>query len=312
MSLLRRVFLVNAVVLVLSTLALVLTPLTVSFPVVLSEALILLAGLAAMLAVNFVLLRRTVRPLEALAAELEQVDPLRPGRRVTTEDEGAEVARVAEAFNAMANRLEIERGESARRALQAQEEERVRVSRELHDEIGQGLTAAVLELDALARDAPDALRPRVEALREDVRRSLEEVRGVARALRPDALDDLGLAPALAALTAQVGRRAALEVKRVVDLPPALGDGVELVIYRVVQESLTNVVRHASASRAEVHAAVEDGHILVRVMDDGRGFVGPEGAGIRGMRERAVSEHGTLDVRPGSNGGTEVVLELPLS
>ena len=123
------------------------------------------------------------------------------------------------AFNEMIDRLERERRDSARRALAAQEGERARIARELHDEVGQALTAVVLQLERAARRAEPPVRGEVEEAREAVRESLEEVREIARRLRPEALDDLGLASALAALTLDVSRRTGLRVERRIE--PAL-------------------------------------------------------------------------------------------
>ena len=156
------------------------------------------------------------------------------------------------AFNEMLARLEVERRESARRALAAQERERRRIARELHDEVGQALTAVVLQLDRVDRGPETGGGRGVAEAREAVRASLEEVRGIARRLRPEALDDLGLRSALAALTNDIARRtrAASRAPVAPALPP-LEPEEELVIYRVAQEALTNVVRHAGAARARL-------------------------------------------------------------
>jgi two-component system sensor histidine kinase UhpB len=128
--LLWRIFLGNAIVLGVATTALVLTPVTVSFPAAERELLVLGAGLAVMLVVNYLLLRRAVAPFRRLTAVMRQVDPLAPGRRASLPDSPAEVAELGAAFDQMLERLEQERRESARRALGAQEEERLRIARE--------------------------------------------------------------------------------------------------------------------------------------------------------------------------------------
>ena len=200
MTLLWRVFATNAAVLVAATLVLVISPVTVSFPIALAELVAVLGGLAAMLVLNLVLLRRALQPLGRLTAVMRGIDPLRPGERATVDTADPEVAELAAAFNDMLGRIEVERRDSARRALAAQESERRRVARELHDEVGQALTAVVLELDRAERGAAPDVNGTVAHAREAVRASLEDVRGIARRLRPEALDDLGLASALAALT----------------------------------------------------------------------------------------------------------------
>jgi two-component system sensor histidine kinase UhpB len=313
MTLVWRVFATNAAVLVLATLALVLSPLTVSFPIALAELVALTAGLAATLVLNLIVLRRAFGPLGRLTSVMRGIDPLRPGERATIEAADPEVAELAAAFNDMLGRLERERRDSARRALAAQEAERRRVARELHDEVGQALTAVVLQLDRVGRRADVAVGPELAEARETVRASLEEVRGIAQRLRPEALDDLGLPSALAALANDVTRRTGLVVDRRIgrDLP-ALDPEEELVVYRVAQEALTNVVRHAGAARAELLLEPRDGRVELCVRDGGEGFR-PNGVatgdGLLGMRERAVLIGADLAVRSDVGAGTTVRLRL---
>jgi two-component system, NarL family, sensor histidine kinase UhpB len=219
MTLLWRVFATNAAVFVLATLALVISPLTVSFPIALAELVAVAGGVAAMLVLNLVLLRRVFRPLGRLTEVMRGVDPLHPGARAAVDAADPQVAELTAAFNEMLARLELERRESARRALAAQERERRRIARELHDEVGQALTAVVLQLDRAQRGAGLAAEAGVAEARETVRTSLEEVRGIARRLRPEVLDDLGLRSALVALTNDVARRTGLQVER--RIAPAL-------------------------------------------------------------------------------------------
>jgi two-component system sensor histidine kinase UhpB len=294
MPLLWKVFMGNAAVLLAATLVLVLTPATVSFPVALEELLVLLGGLALMLAIDGALLRRALRPLGTLAAFARRVDPLAPGQRAGVVTADPEVRDVAAAVDEMLDRLEAERRESARRALAAQENERVRIARELHDEVGQALTAVLWMVDGPARDA--------------VRSALEDVRAIARRLRPEALDDLGLLAALAALTTATQQSSRLRITRTLDrdAAAALAPDEELVVYRVVQEALTNVVRHAHARRVSVTLARTEDAVTLEIADDGRGMDAgrpAEGAGLRGMRERALLIGAQLDVVPGRDGTT---------
>ena len=227
MTLLWRVFASNAAVLVIATLVLVLSPVTVSFPIALTEAVVVTAGLSLMLGFDLVLLRRAFAPLGRLTMFMRGVDPLRPGERAQPEAADPEVSELMRAINEMIDRLESERRDSARRALAAQEGERARIARELHDEIGQALTAVVLQLERAARDTEPPVRGEVEEAREAVRESLEEVREIARRLRPEALDDLGLGSALAALTLDVSRRTGLRVEaahRARPVPARAGGG----------------------------------------------------------------------------------------
>jgi two-component system, NarL family, sensor histidine kinase UhpB len=313
MPLLWRVFLSNAAVLAVATLALAVSPLTVSFPIALAEIVVLGAGVAVMLAVDLVLLRRALAPLRRLARVMRGVDPLRPGERAPAADGDPDVAELTAAFNDMLERLEAERRASARRALAAQESERQRVARELHDEVGQVLTAAVLQLDHVCRAVSGAQRAEVDEAREAVRASLEGVRDVARRLRPEALDDLGLGSALAALTNDVERRTRVRVRRSLPVQmPQLPAEEELVVYRIVQEALTNAVRHGEARSASVTLTETGSGVEVTVVDDGRGFdvaTARSGEGLRGMRERAVLVGATFDVSSDVDVGTTVRLAL---
>jgi two-component system sensor histidine kinase UhpB len=313
MTLQWRVFATNAAVLVAATLVLVLTPLTVSFPIAFAELVALVGGLAAMLALNLVLLQRAFGPLGRLTAVMRGVDPLRPGDRAAIEAADPEVADLTAAFNDMLGRLEVERRDSARRALAAQEHERRRIARELHDEVGQALTAVVLQLDHVARGADASMRDEVLQARESVRSSLEDVRVIARRLRPEALDDLGLPSALAALTNDVTRRTRLPVeRRIASGVPSLAPDEELVIYRVAQEALTNVVRHAAAGQAKLALGVRDGRVELEVRDDGVGFdsrSAADGTGMLGMRERAVLIGADLEVTSAPGRGATVLLRL---
>jgi two-component system sensor histidine kinase UhpB len=308
-----RVFATNAAVLVLAAAVLALSPATISFPVAVTEAIVLVVGLAVMLSLNFALLRRALSPLEELRGLMRGADPLRPGIRAEVADAAPELRAVTETFNDMVERLEAERRESASRALAAQEGERLRIAQELHDEVGQKLTAVMLQLDGLARMEATAA---VAHAREGVRESLEDVRVIARRLRPEALDDLGLVSALAGLTNSLERTGGLTIARRIDRSlPALDRDAELVVYRVAQEALTNVVRHGSCGEARLELRRLRGAVQLEVVDRGLGFDPkqvPEGAGIRGMRERALLAGATLDVQSASGAGTAVRLRVPAS
>lgn len=313
MPLLWRVFLINAFVLSLGVAALALTPATISNPVLPSQAAILAMGLVVMLALNFFLLRTYIRPLHELVEVMDQVDLLAPGGRIAWERDIPELRHVGEAFNLMLERLEDERRRSAHRVLTAQEQERLRVARDLHDGIGQRLTGILLQLQRLAHDADGDLRERVDVVRDDVRTSLEEVRDTARRLRPEALEDLGLASALVALAHDVARATGLVVERRLDPQVAgLDTDVEVAVYRVAQEALTNVARHAAARRATIDLRRVDDALVLEICDDGGGFdpaEAPQGAGLSGMRERALAIAGQLHVDSG-DGGTIVRLRAP--
>jgi len=306
-----QVCLINGAVFVLGTAALALSPAKVSSEVLLSEAVVLVVGLAVLITVNALLLRPSLSPLDRLTGLMASVDLLQPGQRLEESGSGT-VARVVSGFNAMLGRLERERGESVARALSAQEAERTRIAQELHDEVGQSLTALLLGLDRTSSRAPARLQPELRALRETTRTALDEVRRVAQGLRPGVLEDLGLVSALAALAGDFQARTGVVVVRDVEPGlPSLDREAELVLYRVAQEALTNAARHAGASAVRLALVRRDARVVLRVTDDGRGLgTAPDGAGIRGMRERALLVGADLTLGSQLGGGTEVRLVLP--
>ncbi|HEX2112243.1 MAG TPA: sensor histidine kinase [Gaiellaceae bacterium] len=306
-----RIFLVNAAVFALGTAALALSPATVSWPIALTEAIVLIAGLLAILVVNLFLVRRSLAPLERLTSLMHGVDLLRPGQRLTITGP-AEVRELGAVFNEMLERLEQERRESGWHAFEAQEAERKRVAQELHDEVGQALTAVMLQLSRLAKRAPANLEAELREAQETTRASLDDVRRIARQLRPEALDDLGLVPALGALATAFAERTGIRIRRDLsdDLPPLRNDA-ELALFRVAQESLTNAARHAGTSRVDLSLEPAPNAVLLRVRDYGSGLDGARpGSGIRGMRERAVLVDGDLTIEEPAGGGVEVRLRIP--
>jgi two-component system sensor histidine kinase UhpB len=306
-----RVFAVNAGLLTVIALLLIVTPVTISFPIAVTEALIVVAGLAVTLAANALLLRRAFTPLGRLAQRMEMVDLLRPGQRLNVVRHD-EVGRVVGAFNRMLDRLERERHESGRRVLAAQEAERVGIARDLHDEVGQVLTGVLLQLNAIAESAPEH-RSELDEARQAVRRAVDEVRRISSELRPEMLEHLGLVSALTELSTSFARVAGVRVERQFPTSlPKLAPEIELAIYRIAQESLTNIARHAAATRVTI--ALEPGHdsVVLRVSDNGRGFADTpvEHGGLRSMRERAVLVGGALAIKNAPGGGVQVRLEVP--
>ncbi|MET7987489.1 MULTISPECIES: sensor histidine kinase [unclassified Streptomyces] len=311
MSMFWRIYALNAVVLGSATALLLWAPVTVSVPVVLTEAVILVGGLVVMLVANAALLRVGLTPLDRLTRLMATVDLLRPGQRLPEKGRG-EIAELIRTFNAMLERLEHERATSSARALLAQETERRRIAQELHDEVGQSMTAILLALERAAGEADEPLRGDLRQVQEITRGSLDEVSRLARRLRPGALEDLGLVAALTSLTSEFATHVGLRVVRRFDSGlPVLDQQTELVLYRVAQEALTNAARHAEADQVEVSLRHSDEAVVLAVVDDGRGTgVAQEGAGIRGMRERALLIGATLDVTSRPEAGTTVRLTVP--
>jgi two-component system, NarL family, sensor histidine kinase UhpB len=315
MSLLWWVFFANGAVLVVALLLLTFSPIEIDAPIKTGQFALLLIGFVVLLALNLVLLRRVLSPLFRLTEVMSSVDPDRPGRRLSGVNPlSSEGQALAEAFNAMLDRLESARREAARTALAAQEGERLRVARELHDEIGQTLTAVTIQAERAADGDPVLASQALRRVAEAVRESLDEVRRIARELRPEALDDLGLVNALIALCSRLDAQDGPRVTRELQgkLPP-LSPDVELVIYRIAQESLTNALRHSNARLATVSLKAEAGIVTLAVADDGKGMPVqlPGGtAGIAGMRERALLVGGRLSIESRPGQGTEVRLTIP--
>jgi len=306
-----RVVLTNGVVFLAGTLALALSPATVSTRVLASEAVVLTVGFAVILATNALLLRRSLAPLDRLASQMTKVRSPAQGLRLPQQGNGV-VAELIASYNAMLSRLEVERSSSTARALAAQESERQRIAQELHDEIGQTLTVVLLGLKRAVDQAPPELAEELATVQAAVRGSIVEVRQVARRLRPGVLEDLGLLSALSALATDVANHTGVHVRRAFAPGlPTVDDETELVIYRVAQEALTNVSRHAEARTVELALSKVGPSLLLRVADDGRGLgQAPEGSGIHGMRERALLVDGSLEIGGSDLGGTEVRLVVP--
>jgi two-component system, NarL family, sensor histidine kinase UhpB len=268
-----------------------------------------------MVLVNAWLLRRRFAPLEELIGAMERVDfGGRDPRSAIPTANVEEVARLHTAFDRMLERLEAERDRTATAVLKAQEGERARLARDLHDEANQALTGVLLRLEATAQDAPPALRDELRETQGVATQAMGELVRLARELRPVALDDLGLAAALRTQVDEFGRRAGLETS--LHIPAAgvedLDADEQIVVYRIVQEGLSNVARHSGARRVRVEVERPSGGTVVRLADDGTGFtpsLAAPGLGLKGMRERAVLAGGRFCVESAPGRGTTIELRL---
>lgn len=315
-SMARRALLTSTALLTLIFCLLLVSPVTVSYPIRAGEVVVLTVAFVLMLAMNAVRVRRAFAPLRSFAEAMGEVDLRHPERaRVGGSTDTAELAAFTEAFNAMLGRLADERRAGSRAALLAQERERLRIAQALHDEAGQTLTAVALEIERAASSATGGERERLDELAAQLHSTLDEIRRIARELRPEALDDLGLVNALIALCSRAARQGDLRIeRRFSDDLPELSPELELVIYRVAQEALTNVLRHAQASHCVIELEGSNGMIELTISDDGRGI--PDGLasdtiGIEGMRERALLTGGTLVIESEALAGTTVKLSFPL-
>jgi two-component system sensor histidine kinase UhpB len=301
-----RLFVPNACVLVVACVVLMVEPAN-------GRIVALVGGLTIMLAVNLLLMRRAFAPLTRLMTTMNRVDPLHPGERVPVVGPPSEVTVLAREFNAMLDRIATERRESAHRMTVAEDGERRHLATELHDEIGQTLTALVLQIGRIKAKggSPEDLD---EAL-ATAEAALEDVRRLARRLRPEVLDELGLTAALNARCNRLSSQTGLVIHRTLpEAPPPLTTDEQLVVYRIVQASLTNVIRHSGASEARVTLHADRDRVEVAVVDDGRGLPVegiPLEGGIRSMRERALLIGADLTWTTADGGGTMIRLRIPV-
>jgi two-component system NarL family sensor kinase len=248
--------------------------------------------------------RQAADPLQAIARDVARLT--------------AENARLLERLAEGEKRFRL----IARGILRIQEAERGRISRELHDGVGQSLTALKMQLELLESGAggEDAIRPRLAGLTGIADSALQDVRQLSRLLRPQMLDELGLVPTLQwlARTLHEGTGLAVELS-VEDMEERVDADLETIVYRLVQEALTNVAKHARASSAQVRLRRERRRLLLSVRDQGSGFdaarallAGEDrGGGLRGMRDRVFLFGGRFVVRSAPGTGTTVEVELPM-
>ncbi len=199
-------------------------------------------------------------------------------------------------------------------ALRAAEDERQRIARELHDDTAQRLAALLVRLQVLAREGDEEARVgQLEGIREDVLQTAEAVRRIARGLRPPVLEDMGVTAAIRSHVDALRQAYELDIELETHGEPRLPPDAELALYRIVQEALANVVRHAGATAVRVRVRQEDEGVVARVEDDGRGFR-PEtaegGLGVVGMRERARHAGGRLTIESAPGEGTRIRIEIP--
>lgn len=278
--------------------------------------------------INILLLRASFRPLFSLLATIRTVSTGKTEARAANLPTDTEIGELARTFNDMLDRLEAIRREQGMLIVQAQEEERRRVALELHDESGQNLTALLVHTEILQQSllalpaesmtplAREQLRQGLTQLTRLTQHTLESVRTLALQLRPSVLDDLGLHAALRWLAEDARQKLHLEVDLHILVPadqvyPPL---YEITLFRVAQESLTNVARHAQARHVLLELAEDKKNLLLLVHDDGRGSDGTPrraGLGITGMRERVSLLNGTLTIYSEGGKGTRVEATLPL-
>jgi two-component system, NarL family, sensor histidine kinase UhpB len=279
------------------------------------EGLLMIAlAVSGVVLLNSILLRRRLEPMDRLVDTMSSVDLVSPGTRAdVSRGAASEVKRLSSDFNRMLERLEDERRDAGRAVLRAQEQERSRIAQDLHDEVNQALTGILLRLQATIGAAPPGLQEELRETQQLATQAMEELLHLARQLRPTALDDHGLVPALASQVGDFGDRTGIRssFRRHGTIPP-LSDEEQLVIYRVTQESLSNVAQHAGATHVDVELSFV-GRTVLRVRDDGGGFRpsfnGRARLGLSGMRERALLVGGSLTVFSEPGDGTTIELTM---
>jgi two-component system sensor histidine kinase UhpB len=283
------------------------------------------------LSVNFLLLRAAFAPLHGLLATIRAVEQGNLEARVSEHENDADVLTLARAFNGMLDQLARARNESAARVLRAQEDERRRLALELHDQTGQSLTALALHAEAIAHRltgetsaSAEQARHQAERLSALAQQTLTEVQALSRRLRPALLDDLGLAAALRWLAEDAAQRLGITMRVIVRTDERLPGDYETALFRIVQECLTNAVRHGNATEAACLLRRSGDSVALTVADNGAGFDQAAqrsrrldhsfagGSGLEGMQTRVRPLGGSLAIRtlPGHGCCVRVVLPLP--
>jgi two-component system, NarL family, sensor histidine kinase UhpB len=315
-TLLVQVLVANLLLITVATVAAALVAGTGEFDQDSPAGIVLAFAVALTVVVNLFMLARRLAPLERLADLMERVDLSRPGVRSDfpgTLEGPEEVKRLEQSFRRMLARLEAERRRSSSAALEAQEQERARIARDLHDEVNQALTGLVLRLEAVRAKAPPEIADQLAEIRTVANQAMEELVSLARQLRPTALDDLGLAAALGSQAEELERQSGIATSfGAAGEFGDLSDEVQLVLYRVAQEALANAARHAGAESIVVRLTRQNGRVELTVSDDGSGFAFDEaggGLGLEGMRERAMLVGGDLAIESRPGVGTRVRLVI---
>jgi two-component system sensor histidine kinase UhpB len=306
-----KVCLINGVVFVVAAIALVVSPATVSSQVTASELIVLTSGLALIVVANALLVRSALAPVDRLVHEINQLDTRNPDGRLAASGNDV-VLTLARSFNGLLDRWALERSTSGARAIAAQERERQRIAQELHDGVGQRLTVVLLGLKRALDAAPTEVAEELALVRDNARASLNEVKRIAQGLRPGVLADLGLGAALEAMATDFQRDAGLKTQLSVasDLPE-LSRHAELVVFRIAQEALTNVVRHSNADEVHVTVTTHEHGLVLDVTDNGDPVASFQaGAGVAGMRERAFSVGGAVTLTTPPTGGVHLHLFVP--
>jgi two-component system sensor histidine kinase UhpB len=273
-------------------------------------------------ALNFVVLQIAFRPLTELGKVMKRVRAGERSLRAPLTGVDSQADQLAEAFNMVLEALDEASRLRASQIIQAQEQERQRIARELHDETSQVLTSLLISLTLLEKSVETReARERIADTRALAHSTLRAIRNLSIDLRPSALDDLGLLPALRWYVKEYQKKCSIDVEfHATGFKERLPAEMETALYRIVQECLTNTAKHAKANRVTITLKEEIDRVYARITDDGDGFdyhallVTPgqeRGLGLAGMNERAVLLDGTLNIHSTPGQGTVIEVTIPL-
>jgi two-component system sensor histidine kinase UhpB len=285
--------------------------------------LFIVSGVSLSILVNYLLVKLAFRPLDDVTETMKAIRAGHRGIRVPEITDDPQIEQLSKSLNSMLNSMERQRKRAAASVIQAQEEERKRIARELHDETSQSLTGLVIGIRMVEETIPDEqpdLRERLQNINDLAHATLNEVHTMAVRLRPSVLDDLGLSAALRSYVKEFSENTGINVDlQLLAMAERLSPEMETVLYRVVQEALTNVARHSGAGNCRVILQRKDAKLEGVISDDGRGFDSEtvmmsengSGLGLHGMKERIELVGGSLDFDSRPNEGATVYIEVPI-
>lgn len=310
MSLQRRIWAMGVGAFVVMTTILIATPITISYPPTPGQIAWVITGVIVLSLISWRIIKHGLSPLIRVAQDVEATTNLDAARRIETAPGLPELDGIVLAHNALVERLRAQRRATVSALIEGQELERARLSRELHDDVGQTLTYALLLLQS-AQDDPHS-QQKIAMAQDAVRTSLQTVRQLAADLRPSVLADIGLVSALTSLATAHAEATGMAVRREINPVPVLGWAAQLVVYRVAQEALTNCAKHSAASVVTLSLTHRENLVQLVVTDNGKGLgEAIPGTGIAGMRDRALSINASLNVADNPDGGTRIELCINL-
>ncbi|MEK6537404.1 MAG: sensor histidine kinase [Actinomycetota bacterium] len=287
-------------------------------------ALFLISGLALSILTNYLLVKIAFRPLEDVSDTMKAIRAGYRGIRVPEVTDDPQIEELSKSLNSMLNTMDMQRKKAAASVIKAQEEERKRIARELHDETSQSLTGLVIGIRMVQEIVPDYMpdvQERLENINDLAHATLNEVHTMAVRLRPSVLDDLGLAPALRSYAREYSENTGIPVEmQLLGMSHRLTPELETVLYRVIQEALTNVARHSNATSCRVTLRRKEQVVQGVIEDNGQGFDSQKvmlsdekgrGLGLHGMKERIELVGGSLEFAARPVKGTTIFIEAPL-